>query len=99
LLRRVAHPCYSPLIDCEHAHESISGDFSRLAIYGDALVRLAKAHQTAGNIKAALGIYKKARAAFFIASCIKPSCQKRVAELETVIENLMDAIGKNGRNL
>ena len=61
------------LIDCEHAHESIGGDFSRLAIYGYALVRLAKAHQTAGNLKAALGIYKKARAAFFIASCIKPS--------------------------
>ena len=76
------------LIDCEQAHESIGGDFSRLAIYGDALVKLAEAYQAAGDLKAAAGIYRKARAAFYIASCIKPSCQHRVAEMETVIHSL-----------
>ena len=75
------------LIDCEKAHESIGGDFSRLSIYGEALVKLAETYQAAGNLKAAVGIYKKARAAFYIAACIKPSCQHRVAEMEIIINS------------
>ena len=75
------------LIDCEQAHESIGGDFSRLSIYGDALVKLAEAYQTTGDLKSAVGIYKKARAAFDIAACIKPSCQHRVAEIDMIIND------------
>ena len=75
------------LIDCEKAHEGIGGDFSRLSIYGDALVKLAEAYQEAGDLKAAVGIYKKARAAFYIAACIKPLCQHRVAEIDMIIND------------
>ena len=77
------------LIDCEQTHESTGGDFSRLSIYGDALVKLAEAYQAVGNLKAAVGIYKKARAAFYIAACIKPSCQHRVTEMDGIICSLI----------
>lgn len=76
-------------LDCEKAHEGIGGDFSRLSIYGDALVKLAEAYQEAGDLKSAVGIYKKARAAFYIASCIKPSCQHHVMEMEGIIRSLI----------
>ena len=66
------------LIDCKKAHESIGGDFSRLAIYGDTLVKLAEAYRAAGDLKAAIGIYKKARAAFYIAACINLKHHKQV---------------------
>ena len=75
------------LIDCEKAHEGIGGDFSRLSIYGDALVKLAEAYQETGDLKAAVVIYKKARAAFYIVACIKPSCQHRVAEIDMIIND------------
>ena len=75
------------LIDCKKAHESIGGDFSRLAIYGDALVKLAEAYRATGDLKSAVGIYKKARAAFYIAACIKPSCQHRVAKIDMIIND------------
>ena len=71
----------------EQAHESIGCDFSRLAIYGDALVKLAEAYRATGDLKSAVGIYKKARAAFYIAACIKPSCQHRVTKIDMIIND------------
>ena len=80
------------LIDCKKAHESIGGDFSRLAIYGDALVKLAEAYHTAGDLKAAVGIYKKARAAFYIAACLKPMHHKQVVLIDDIITTLFETI-------
>ena len=80
------------LIDCEKAHEGIGGDFSRLSIYGDALVKLAEAYRAAGDLKAAIGIYKKARAAYFIAACVKPTYHKQVVLIDDIITALLETI-------
>ena len=77
------------LEECKCAHDDIGGDFSRLALYGEALIQLAKAYESADDLKAALGAYKKARAAFFIAAHVKPIYHRRVAELDSVIEDLL----------
>ena len=77
------------LEECKCAHDDIGIDFSRLSLYGEALVQLAEAYEAAGDLKATLGAYKKARAAFFIAACVKPIYHRRVAELDCVIEDLL----------
>ena len=76
------------LAECDRAREEIGGAFSRLSFFGEALAQLAAAYQSIGDLKMAMGTYKKSRAVFYMAACLKPSCYRRMQEVEVIIESL-----------
>ena len=52
-------------------------------------MKLAETYQAVGDLKAAVGIYKKARAAYFIAACVNPMYYRQVTAIDSAIEDLL----------